>query len=194
MVKASIASVNMRLHFQLALLDSFSHHTENFLAAYALTRHLGVDPEMASKAYDSFIKPKHRLEYVTTCKGVHFYDDSKATSVEAVLKAVESFSKPIVLIAGGLHKGYPYTAWKKAFQGKVKAVVLLGQAAAIIEQDLEQAVPTVHVKSLEEAVFTATGLAEHDNVVLLSCGCASWDMFSSFEERGNRFQELVRAL
>lgn len=176
------------------LQNSRSHNVENYLAAYALARALGAPCDMPSIAYSSFVKPKHRLEYVCSHNGISFYDDSKATSVDAVLRAVESLPCPIVLIAGGVHKGYPYTAWQKAFAGKVRACVLIGQAADIIEQDLERAVPIFRANSLEEAVSKAIGEAKSQDAVLLSPGCASYDMFTSFEDRGSKFQQIVRAL
>lgn len=168
-----------------------SHNVENYLAAYSLARSLGADAERCRQAYATFVKPKHRLEHVRTHNGIMFYDDSKATSVDAVLRAVESLSCPIVLIAGGVHKGYPYTSWQKAFKEKVKACVLIGKAADIIEQDLQNSVPIMHAHSLDEAVAKAMSQACTGDAVLLSPGCASYDMFSSFEERGIKFQEIV---
>lgn len=170
---------------------SRSHNVENYLAAYALARSLGADPQECMKAYATFIKPKHRLEYVRTLNGIMFYDDSKATSVDAVLRAVESIQSPIVLIAGGVHKGYPYTDWQKAFRNKVKACVLIGQAADSIEQDLQKCVPVFRAQSLDDAVIKAVQQACSGDAVLLSPGCASYDMFASFEERGKKFQEIV---
>lgn len=176
------------------LQHSRSHNVENYLAAYALARHLGADAECCSQSYASFIKPKHRLEHVRTHKDILFYDDSKATSVDAVLRAVESLTNPIVLIAGGVHKGYPYTAWQSAFKDKVRACVLIGQAADIIEEDLQNIVPVLRAQSLEEAVSMAVDAAKPQDAVLLSPGCASYDMFTSFEERGDKFQAIVHAL
>lgn len=173
------------------LQHSRSHNVENYLAAYSLARLLGADPERCMEAYATFIKPRHRLEYVRTYNGIMFYDDSKATSVDAVLRAVESLTCPIVLIAGGVHKGYPYTSWRKAFKDKVKACVLIGQAADIIEQDLQNCVPIIRAQSLDEAVIKAMSQSRIGDAVLLSPGCASYDMFRSFEERGNKFQEIV---
>lgn len=177
-----------------ALQQSRSHNVENFLAAYALARQWDADPDLCSQAYSTFEKPKHRLQFVRTVNQVDYYDDSKATSVDAVLRAVESLSKPIVLIAGGVHKGYPYTAWQKPFKEKVCNLVLLGQAASFIEQDLQGVVPIRRAGSFDEALAIATQLAQPQHIVLLSPGCSSYDMFSSFEERGKKFQELVFAL
>lgn len=171
-----------------------SHDVENYLAAYALSRHLNVAPDACYQAYSTFTKPKHRIEYVCTHRDIAFYDDSKATSIDAVLRAVESMKRPVVLIAGGLHKGHPYDAWREAFPGKVRAVILIGQAAEIIAQDLQNCIPFHFAQSLEEAVNTSLRAALPGDAVLLSPGCASYDMFSSYEERGDKFQQLVRAL
>ncbi len=177
-----------------SLHNKFSYEVENYMAAYALCRHLDISPEVCRASFDTFTKPKHRLQYVATKSGLHFYDDSKATSVDAVLRAVESIQNPIVLIAGGVHKGYPYHVWQKPFREKVRACVLIGQAREIIEKDLEHAVPTLFAESLEDAVQKAMLLSREQDAILLSPGCASFDMFSSYEERGNKFQELVNAL
>ncbi len=176
------------------LKNSKSHNVENYLAAYALARHYGADPEECRKSYEKFEKPKHRLQHVHTCNEIMFYNDSKATSVDAVLRAVESISNPIVLIAGGVHKGYPYSSWKSAFKGKVRACVLIGQAADCIEQDLDCVVPILRATSLSEAVEMAISVASPQDAVLLSPGCASYDMFTSYEERGDKFQDIVCSL
>ncbi len=173
------------------LQNSRSHDVENYLAAYALCRHLGVEPEACRQAYATFTKPKHRLQHIGTHSGIRFYDDSKATSVDATLRAVDAVPGPIVLLAGGYHKGYPYTSWQGIFKEKVRACVLIGEAAPIIDKDLEGVVPVYHAKSLEEATKKAIELAKSGDAVLLSPGCASWDMFTSYEERGNKFQELA---
>jgi len=177
-----------------SLQERLSYEVENYMAAYALSRHFDVAPEVCRAAYDTFTKPKHRLQYVATKEGIHFYDDSKATSVDAVLRAVESIQNPIVLIAGGKHKGYPYQVWKKLFQEKVRACVLIGEAADMIERDLENSVPILRAATLEDAVTKAMLLALPQDAVLLSPGCASYDMFSSFEDRGSQFQQLVHSL
>ncbi len=173
------------------LQNSLSHDVENYLAAYALSRHLGVAPDAAQAAYLTFIKPKHRLQHVRTHNGIRYYDDSKATSVDAVLRAVGSIEGPIVLLAGGVHKGHPYTAWQGPFKEKVRACVLIGEAASLIDTDLQGVVPVHHAATFAEAFTKARELAEFGDAVLLSPGCASYDMFSSYEERGNKFQELV---
>jgi UDP-N-acetylmuramoylalanine--D-glutamate ligase len=177
-----------------ALRGVLSHDTKNFLAAYSLCRHYGVSPKQCVDAYAHFCKPPHRLQFLKTVGGVAFYDDSKATNVEAVIKAVESLESNILLIAGGVHKGYPYHAWKSAFEGRVKELFLIGQAATFIEQDIAGSVPTRRYASFEEAVRGAAFAAKPGDKVVLSPGCSSFDMFSCFEERGQKFQELVHQL
>lgn len=176
------------------LQNSRSHNVENFLAAYALAREYGADPYACCQSYQSFIKPKHRLEYIGTHNDILFYDDSKATSIDAVLRAVESLQSPIVLIAGGVHKGYPYNVWQQAFKNKVRSCVLIGQAADIIEQDLHNVVPIIRAENLQDAVQKAMSIAKAQDAILLSPGCASYDMFTSFEERGCKFQEIFASL
>lgn len=177
-----------------SLQGVFSHDAENFLAAYALCRHIGISPKQCVDAYANFRKPPHRLQLVRSFHGVTFYDDSKATNVEAVVKAVESLQENVILIAGGVHKGYPYHAWKSAFPGKVKKMLLIGEAACHMENDLVGSVPTERCGSLEEAVKKAADAANPGDKVLLSPGCSSFDMFSCFEDRGRKFQELVNRL
>jgi UDP-N-acetylmuramoylalanine--D-glutamate ligase len=177
-----------------SLQDSRNHNVQNFLAAYALTRHYGVDPLACIAAYESFIRPRHRLQYVKTHRGIAFYNDSKATSVEAVLRAIDSIQTPIVLIAGGRHKGYPYIDWQKPFKDKVRACILIGEAADLIELDLAGHVPLQHADSLQDALQKAILAARPNDAVLLSPGCSSYDMFSNFEERGDRFVQLVESL
>lgn len=179
------------------LQDIQSHDVENFLAAFALARSYGADPNMIAESYESFKKPKHRIEFVREHNQIRYFDDSKATSIEAVISAVKSLKKfpgKIILIAGGVHKGHPYHAWKEAFESKVRALVLIGQAASQIEQDLDRKFPIYHAETLDDAVRIATNQAFAGDTVLLSPGCASFDMFKSFEDRGERFQELVKSL
>jgi UDP-N-acetylmuramoylalanine--D-glutamate ligase len=174
-----------------ALVGKYCHDVENFLAAYSLCRSIDISPTVCVEAYNSFTKPPHRIQFVKEIEGVSYYNDSKATNIEAVLSAVSTFSKPIVLIAGGVHKGFGYQAWKKPFKEKVKAVVLIGQAASLIENDLGGIVPVIHAKTLQEAVKLAKEKATKGDVVLLSPGCSSYDMFKSYEDRGNKFQGIV---
>ncbi len=171
-----------------------AHDLENFLAAYCICRHQGVAAEMCIEHYDSFIKPSHRIQLVREHQGVKFYDDSKATNIDAVIRAVETLEKNILLIAGGVHKGHPYHAWRNAFSSRVKELFLVGPAAGVIAADLEGCMPMTHCKSFEEAVQRAAARAVSGDHVLLSPGCSSYDQFANFEERGRTFQNLVQAI
>ena len=173
-----------------------SHDIENILAAYALCSRHGVSPDQFLSALLSFKKPPHRIEFVRTHGGIHYYDDSKGTNLDAVIRAVESMKgeSKIILIAGGVDKGSPYTPWIAAFEGKVKAICAIGQAAKKIENDVGSEIPVTLHDTLELAVGHATILANHGDIVLLSPGCASFDMFKDYAHRGMEFQRIVNAL
>ena len=177
-----------------SLKDNFSHDTENFLAAYLLARECKVPPEACIKAFVSFKKPPHRIQFVKEVQKVKYYDDSKGTNIDAVIRAVESLPTKIILIAGGVHKGEAYSCWLDHFQDKVRAIVAIGQAAQLLEQDLGFKIPVKICSSLEEAVLSAKGIAKEGESVLLSPGCASFDMFKNYKERGEKFQAFVETL
>jgi UDP-N-acetylmuramoylalanine--D-glutamate ligase len=171
-----------------------SHDLENLMAAFALCFSLGVQPVEFLKGYSSFAKPEHRIEYVTEIQGIKFYNDSKGTNIDAVVRAVESLPGPIHLIAGGVHKGAPYTSWKSAFEGKVKSVFAIGEAAKMIQKDLEGTVEVILCEKLEDAVQSAFKIAAFGETILLSPGCSSYDMFKDYEHRGREFKRIVHLL
>ena len=171
-----------------------THDVENLLAAYALCKTQGIFSEEFLKAFKTFRKPPHRIEFVRTWRGVNYYDDSKGTSLDAVEKAVLSMKGPTILIAGGLHKGAAYTPWLTAFAGKVRCVCAIGQAAELIQNDLGQELLVKRCGTLEGAVEYASQMARKGDNVLLSPGCASYDMFVSYHHRGEEFQRIVNAL
>lgn len=171
-----------------------SHDLENLMAAYALCQHVGVTPEQFMEAVKTFKKPAHRIEFVREHKGVSYYDDSKGTNIDAVVRAVDTIQGNIVLIAGGVDKGSAYTPWIAAFADRVKCVCAIGQAAPKIQQDLSQAMPVALCKGLEEAVNYAAQLAQPGDTVLLSPGCSSFDMFRDYSHRGEEFQRIVKQL
>ncbi|MGZ3634361.1 MAG: glutamate ligase domain-containing protein, partial [Parachlamydiaceae bacterium] len=127
-------------------------------------------------------------------KGITFVDDSKATNVDAVVRAVESIPQSIILIAGGVDKGGSYAPWKAAFAERVRLVCTIGQAATKIQQEVGSIVPTYHFVSLRDAVSYAAKHAVAQEVVLLSPGCSSYDMFSSYVHRGECFKAIVHDL
>jgi len=167
---------------------------ENALAAYRLCSFFGVKEAPFMKALKSFKAPPHRIEWAGEVRGVHFYNDSKATNIESVIHAVKTLSGPIHLIVGGLDKGSSYAPWKNAFKGKVKRLYAIGFAAKKIQQELESDLDIVLAASLFDAVQKAFDCAEKKEQILLSPGCASFDSFRNYEHRGEEFMRFVQEL
>ncbi len=167
-----------------------AHNVENVLAAVCVGVAAGVAPERIRQAVSKFKAVEHRLEYTATVNGVDYFNDSKATNVDATIKALESFSKGVHLILGGKDKGSPYTVLNDLLQARVKTVYTIGAAAAKIESEVK-GVPVVHAETLENAVKLASQKAVSGDVVLLAPACASFDQFQSYEHRGRVFKELV---
>jgi UDP-N-acetylmuramoylalanine--D-glutamate ligase len=179
---------------EIALPGSFN--LENIVAATAMAYLAGADAAAIRHVLQTFRGVEHRLEYVKTINGVQYYNNSKATNTEASIRALESFTQPIVLIAGGLDRGDDFQALEPHLAKHVKAVVALGQSKHKVVNAAERAgIETTRiVEDLAEAVREAASLAEAGDVVLLAPACASWDMFQSFEERGSMFKQLVHTL
>ncbi len=137
---------------------------------------------------------EHRLEKVLSLDGIDFYNDSKATNVEAALTALASFDRKIILILGGRDKGGDFNQLRKSIQEKVKKIILIGEARDLIRQALNASVPLTDVDSLREAVAEGFAAAQRGDVILLAPACTSFDMFSNFEERGRIFKKEVLAL
>jgi UDP-N-acetylmuramoylalanine--D-glutamate ligase len=171
-----------------------SHEIENIMAAYAICHEVGVPSPIFIQALHSFKKPPHRIEFVTEKKGVTFYDDSKGTNIDAVIRAVQSLPGSIILIAGGVDKGSSYTPWLEGFANKVKCICAIGQAAGKIKQQLSHCIPVMIFSEIDQAVQYAAGHAQPGDNVLLSPGCASFDMFRDYAHRGTEFQRAVRQL
>ncbi|HLC40160.1 MAG TPA: UDP-N-acetylmuramoyl-L-alanine--D-glutamate ligase, partial [Methylomirabilota bacterium] len=170
------------------------HNLENVVAATACALWAGVDPTVIRRAIKEFRGVPHRLEWVRGFDGVAYYNDSKATNVASALKAIESFAKPIVLIAGGLGKGQDFRELAEGARGKVRSTILIGKDRAHLKSALNGVTEVEEVESLEEAVLRARRIAKPGEVVLLSPACASFDMFRDFEHRGDAFKALVLAL
>lgn len=172
------------------------HNLENALAAAALSYFAGIEPEVISETLKQFQGVEHRLEYCGEVDGVRFVNDSKGTNPDASVKAVEAMKKNIILIAGGYDKGADFTDFIKAFDGRVKHMVLLGKTAEKIRKQAESVgfLNITTAKNMEECVEAAFKLAESGDTVLLSPACASWDMYSCFEQRGEHFKSCVRGL
>jgi UDP-N-acetylmuramoylalanine--D-glutamate ligase len=164
------------------------------MAAYALCREVGVAAKDFSRALFSFKKPPHRIEFVRNHRNVSYYDDSKATSIDPVIKAVNSMLGSVILIAGGVHKGFSYLPWVTGFKQQVRLICAIGEAAGQIQRELAEYIPVVIFLTLEEAVSHAAKQARSGENVLLSPGCASLDMFKDFEQRGDTFKKIVWGL
>lgn len=171
-----------------------SHDVENMMAAYGLCKEMGISSDQFLQALSTFKKPAHRIEFVRSLKDVAFYDDSKGTNIDAVIRAVESLKGEIILIAGGVDKGAAYTPWIQAFGGRVKGVFAIGQAANKIKTDLASHISVKECPTLEAAVKNAMSLAKPGQVVLLSPGCSSFDMFRDYAHRGEEFKRIVNEL
>jgi len=169
------------------------HNLENAMAASAMALLAGCPPEAAAGVLREFQGLDHRLEFVRELGGVRYVNDSKGTNVGAVVKSLESFSQPVVLIAGGRDKAGDFSALRPLMD-RVKAVVLIGEAAGKIRDALSDLVQCVPAGSMEDAVRKARELAAAGDVVLLSPACASFDMFRDFEDRGRRFEKAVMDL
>jgi UDP-N-acetylmuramoylalanine--D-glutamate ligase len=167
------------------------HNVENVLAAVCASRLAGASPEIIRHAVETFRAVEHRLEYVATINGVEFYNDSKATNVDATAKAIAAFQGGIHLILGGKDKNSDYTELADLLRSRVRAVYTIGAAAAKIESQLRGVVAIHSCETLERAVTTAAAAAHAGEVVLLAPACSSFDQFESYEHRGRMFKELV---
>lgn len=172
------------------------HNLENVLAASAASLLAGIDKEIVAKGLRSFPGVPHRLEEVRVLNGVRYINDSKGTNPEAVLKALDSFHEPVILIAGGRHKGSELGGLACKIKERVKALILLGEAAPLFHQAVQDVGydRIWDVSSLPAAVKLAHNIAIPGDIVLLSPGCASWDMFRDYEERGDLFRKEVKKL
>lgn len=173
------------------------HNVENVLAGFAIGAACGIPTESMRETVANFRGVEHRIEYVCQIRGVDFYNDSKATSVDAASKAVEALaggSGKTVLILGGRGKNAPYAPLAPLIEKSVKSLVLIGEDADNIQSQLKGIVPIARADSMRGAVREAFSLAESGDAVLLSPACASFDMFKSFEERGDVFKSSVAEL
>jgi UDP-N-acetylmuramoylalanine--D-glutamate ligase len=171
------------------------HNLMNAMAASLIAKAMGVETGSIRRTLETFKGVEHRIEWVRDLRGVKFYNDSKATNVDALFYALQSFREPIVLIAGGKDKGNDYTAVKALVEKNVKAIVTVGDGAEKIKNFFGKTKPVIEAGySMEKAVELAAGAAKKGDVVLLSPACASFDMFKNYEHRGSVFKELVNAL
>ena len=171
-----------------------AHNVENVLAAVILARLAGVDSATIAKAVRSFAGVEHRLEFVADIHGVRYYNDSKATNVDATLKALDAFPGRILVILGGKDKGSDYTVLQKPLRERAILALLIGAAADKIEKQIAGSVAIERAGTLERSVEAASLVARAGDVVLLAPACASFDQFENYEQRGRVFKELVRGL
>jgi len=175
-----------------------AHNLENVLAAVCAGVLMGCAPEKIRQAVRDFKAVEHRLEFVATIGGVDYYNDSKATNVDATIKALESFPANIHLILGGKDKGSDYTVLNDLLRKRVRRVYTIGAAAAKIESQIVSekngGPEVVHAETLENALRKANAAAQSGDVVLLAPACASFDQFKSYEHRGKVFKEIVSGL
>lgn len=170
------------------------HNIENTMAAAATARLAGAELAGIARAVRSFRAVEHRLEFVRTARGVDFYNDSKATNVDATLKALDAFDGGLWVILGGKDKGSDYTVLLDPLRKKARSVLLIGAAARIIAGQLKDGVPMVHCGTLDVAIRQAYAQASAGDTVLLAPACASFDQFDNYEHRGRVFKQIVREL
>jgi UDP-N-acetylmuramoylalanine--D-glutamate ligase len=177
------------------------HNVENVMAAAALTHLAGAPLSAIGPAVTSFPGVEHRIEFVRTLNGVDYYNDSKATNVDAALKAIDAFPQGLWIILGGKDKGSDYTPLREPLHARAKGVLLIGEeppyayaAAPIIRKELAGAVPLIDCGTMQGAVEYAHAHAAAGDTVLLSPACASFDQFNNYEERGKHFKHLVTQL
>jgi UDP-N-acetylmuramoylalanine--D-glutamate ligase len=179
------------------------HNVLNVLAACALASALNVDVEPMAQAIREFKGVAHRLQLIREVNGVKYYDDSIATAPERLMAALNAYNEPIVLLAGGRDKHLPWEDAARLIVERVRELIVFGEMAELVQaavetqlsQSDERVLETIHhAKTLEEAVDVAARVAQAGEVVLLSPGGTSYDAFKDFEERGNKFQELVQGL
>ncbi|MFZ0582712.1 MAG: UDP-N-acetylmuramoyl-L-alanine--D-glutamate ligase [Candidatus Acidiferrales bacterium] len=167
------------------------HNVENVLAACAAAYLAGATPAAIASGVKSFRGVEHRLEFVAKIAGVQFYNDSKATNVDAAMKAVQAFPGPLLVILGGKDKGSPYTPLRDLLQARARTALLIGEAAEKVAADLQGAVEIERAGTLERAVEMAMERAQPGDTVLLAPACSSFDQFENYEQRGRVFKELV---
>jgi UDP-N-acetylmuramoylalanine--D-glutamate ligase len=167
------------------------HNLENVLAACAASYLAGAPASAIAAGVKTFQAVEHRLEFVARINNADYYNDSKATNVDATLKAIEAFPGPLIVILGGKDKGSPYTPLREPLKQRRGKALLIGAAAEKIEADLNGAVTIEHAGTLDRAVKLAFESAQPGDTVLLAPACSSFDQFENYEQRGRIFKQLV---
>ncbi len=171
-----------------------THNVENVMAAAVAARLIGAEPAEIANGVRTFAGVEHRLEYVARVNGVNFYNDSKATNVDATQKALEAFSGPLLVILGGKDKDSDYSVLREPLKRNTRVALMIGAAAEKITTQLGGAVPVEQAGTIERAVQLAYSIARPGDTVLLAPACASFDQFENYEHRGRVFKELVQQL
>jgi UDP-N-acetylmuramoylalanine--D-glutamate ligase len=171
-----------------------THNLENVLAACSMAILCGAAPESLEESIRTFPGVEHRIEFVSELNGVQYFNDSKATNIDATIKSIEAFEGNILLIAGGRDKAGDFAALRTPVRERVRHLVVLGEAAGKLKKALSDITDVTEAQSMQEAVSICRSLARHGDVVLLAPACASFDMFQDYEHRGRVFKEAVRSL
>jgi UDP-N-acetylmuramoylalanine--D-glutamate ligase len=195
--KVNNSTIFLEEHAELINLDQIKlpgpHNLSNLLAAATAAHIIGIADDKIVDIMKSFAGIEHRLEFVRKLRGVDFINDSKATNMDAVEVAVQSYDKPLILILGGKDKGADFSKLNP-YQSKIRSILAYGDARTTINAVLGEQITTHKFENLREAVIQSMTLAVQGDCVLLSPGCASFDQFLNFEDRGNQFKEWVKAL
>ena len=172
------------------------HNLENYMAGIGVAYYMGIPLDIITSVLKTFKGVAHRIEFVKEVNGVAYYNDSKGTNPDAAIKGIQAMNRKTVLIGGGYDKGVAFDDWIKAFDGKVKKLVLLGQTAHIIADTAAKYgfTEVAFADDLKQAVVLCAETAEPGEAVLLSPACASWGMFDNYEQRGDMFKEFVNEL
>jgi len=171
-----------------------NHNLYNSLAAIISARSFGIKKEIIRDTLKNFEGVEHRIEFVREIDGVRYYNDSKATNIDSLIVALESFDSNIILILGGREKGNDYSAADKPIKDRVKEIIAVGEAKEKIFDHFNGNKKVTRVKSFKEAVNKAKDISQSGDIVLLSPACKSFDMFDSYEHRGKEFKRLVNLL
>lgn len=170
------------------------HNLENAMAAASMALGAGVEPQAIANVLRTFKGLEHRMEFVRELDGVRYINDSKGTNVDAAIKSVDGFDEPVVLIAGGRDKAGDFGAFASAIGRKLKALVLIGEAAGKLRKAFDGVTRCTDAATLKDAIDAARAMAQSGDVVLLSPACASFDMFKDYEDRGRQFKRMVGEL
>ena len=170
------------------------HNLENIMASILVSRQCGCPPDRIKKTLEVFESLPHRMEFIEEVDGVEFYNDSKGTNIDAVKRALEAFSRPVILLLGGRNKGGDFKVLSRLIRERVKELVLFGEARKEINELVGGIVKTKIAEKLGESTYLAWKDSSAGDVVLLSPGCASFDEFANYEERGSFFKDLVRGI